>query len=214
MPLTPKHQKLVKYKVMRAKLRQKLNEQKKRADAAFIEINVIESTKRKAKAKHESILNEMEETETTLNLYEHAIFDVEQTLFRTAVSVGELEEGQHGAMLIKTGTEVEDASSHKHNVSTRKVVVTPVKKRESFSGAKKNPKALFPVRNLNETKKDKVMNINCVSGKNSDEETNEASVEEKGNVFGCEPAKKKPKADVVTHGKGQVGNSKSDEHSG
>ena len=100
MPLTPKHQKLVKYKVMRAKLRQKLNEQKKRADAAFIEINVIESTKRKAKAKHESILNEMEETETTLNLYEHAIFDVEETLFGTAVSGCELEEGSHGAMLL------------------------------------------------------------------------------------------------------------------
>ena len=117
-------------------------------------------------------------------------------------------------MLIKTGTEVEDASSHENYVSTEKVVVTPVKKRKSFSDAKKNPKALFPVSNLNETKKDKVMSINCVSGKNSDEETHEASVEEKGNVFGCEPAKKKPKADVVTHGKGQVGNGKSVEHSG
>ena len=68
MPLTPKQQKLVKYKVMRAKLHQKLNKQKKRADAAFIEINVIEATKKKAQDKHESILNEMEETETTLNL--------------------------------------------------------------------------------------------------------------------------------------------------
>ena len=49
--------------------------------------------RKKADAKHEWILNEMEETETTLNLYNHAIFSVDETLFGTAVFGCEPEEG-------------------------------------------------------------------------------------------------------------------------
>ena len=65
MTFMSKQQKLVKCKLMRAMMRRNLSKQKKRTNAAFIEINVNEDRK-KPQAKHESILNGMEEREKTI----------------------------------------------------------------------------------------------------------------------------------------------------